>query len=90
MANVVKGKSDLRLDKMEDIKFSPRPTSSSYARLKILNESNLLCFGKSCTEEELAKWEMLCNEDTVSAQLDNIAGKMYANNVEFKNGKFEF
>ena len=90
MANVVKEKSDLRLDKTEEIKFSPRPTSSSYARLKILNESNLLCFGKSCTEEELAKWEMLCDEDTVSAQLDHIAGKMYANNVEFKNGKFEF
>ncbi|MHA1561109.1 MAG: hypothetical protein ACTSPA_03210 [Promethearchaeota archaeon] len=90
MANVIKEKSTVRLDKMDDVKFSPRPTSSSYARLKILNESNLLCFGRSCTEEELAKWEMLCNEDTVSAQLDHMAGKMYANGVEFKNGKFEF
>jgi len=89
MANVVK-ESNVKLDEMVNTKFSPRATSSCSARLKILNESNLLCFGKSCTEEELAKWEMLCNEDTVSAQLDNLAGTMYANGVEFKNGKFEF
>ncbi|MHA1855407.1 MAG: hypothetical protein ACTSYY_05115 [Promethearchaeota archaeon] len=89
MANVVK-ESNIKLDKMENTKFHPRPSSSCSDRLKILNESNLLCFGESCTEEELAKWEMLCNEDTVSAQLDHIAGKMYANGVEFKNGKFEF
>ena len=89
MANVVK-ESNIKLDEMVNTKFSPRATSSSSARLKILNESNLLCFGKSCTEKELAKWEMLCNEDTVSAQLDHMAGKMYANGVEFKNGKFEF
>ncbi len=90
MANVVKEKSNVKLDEMVNTKFSPRATSSSSARLKILNEFNLLCFGKSCNEEDLAKWEMLCNEDTISAQLDHLAGKMYANGVEFKNGKFEF
>jgi hypothetical protein len=90
MANVVKEKSDLNLDELVDTKFSPRANSSVSTRLRILNESKLLCFGKSCTEEELAKWEMLCNEDVESAQLDHLAGKMYANRVEFKNGKFEF
>ncbi|QEE17585.1 hypothetical protein DSAG12_03422 [Promethearchaeum syntrophicum] len=90
MANVVKGKFNVKLEEMADTKFSPRATSSASARLRILNESNLVCFGNSCTEEELAKWEMLCNEDTVTAQLDHMAGKMYANGVEFKNGKFEF
>ena len=89
MANVVKENLNIKLNEMADTKFSPRPTSSISARLRILNESNLLCFGKTCTEEELAKWEMLCNEDTATAQLDQMAGNMYAIGMEFKNGKFE-